>query len=80
MLSDRVRQLEQELDDLENKNRQLAASIDNLEELNQIEVEAKAILETEVIRGEGMKETIQMIGFTKQNLIFFSVHEGKKSF
>ena len=56
------------MDVLENKNRQLAASIDNLEELNQIEIEKKAILETEVIAGERMKETIQRLKDEKRDL------------
>ena len=60
-LSEYVRELEQEMDNLETKNRQLVASVEHLEELNQLEMEKKAILETEILDGDKMKEVIQRV-------------------
>ena len=67
-LAEQVRQLEQAIDDLERKNRQLVESYEQAEELNQIEMERNALLETEISHGEKLKEVIQRLKDEKRDL------------
>ena len=60
--------MEQAIDDLERKNRQLVESYEQAEELNQIEMERNALLETEISHGEKLNEVIQRLKDEKRDL------------
>ena len=58
-LSSDVRKLEQLLDDAERQQRQLEASYETTAELLRLETERNALLETEILDGESLKEVLQ---------------------